>query len=92
MDLTCFELCGPSTGFPITYALYVHGNCCPVPVMCVPDCVACWVGVFLGSVFCFQSRVGIVSKIWLLVNVWLSFKCWFSVQKFYIYSLGSQNL
>lgn len=26
-NITCFELCGPSTGFPITYALYAHGNC-----------------------------------------------------------------
>ena len=71
-NITCFELCGPYTGFPITYALYVHDNCCPYRV-CVLDCVACWVGVFLGCVFCFQSCVSTASENWFLVNVWLSF-------------------
>lgn len=31
-NIACFELCGPSTCFPITYALYAHDNCFPCRV------------------------------------------------------------
>ena len=58
-NITCFEICGPSTGFPMTYALYVHGNCCPVPVMSVLDCLACWIdGCLLGLCVLFSVACG----------------------------------